>query len=78
MAVLSRGGICERASIDEVYLDITEAAAARLNKEGSVPVESLSEEARKTHILGLLEVSLCEFAGTFCGDHRCHLFMIGC
>lgn len=54
--VLSRGGICERASIDEVYLDITEAAAARLIK-GLPSLGTLSEEARKTHILGLEEVS---------------------
>ncbi|XP_024382887.1 DNA polymerase eta isoform X2 [Physcomitrium patens] len=52
--VLSRGGICERASIDEVYLDITEAAAARLIK-GLPSLGTLSEEARKTHILGLEE-----------------------
>lgn len=54
--MLSRGGVCERASIDEVYLDITEAAAARLLKDFPFTVESLSEEARKTHILGLEEV----------------------
>ena len=57
VAVLSRGGVCERASIDEVYLDITEAAAARLLNDPPLAVESLSEEACKTHVLGLQEVS---------------------
>ncbi|KAG0622952.1 hypothetical protein M758_3G136200 [Ceratodon purpureus] len=50
--VLSRAGVCERASIDEVYLDLTEAAAARLLKNPP-KFESLPEEALKTHILGL-------------------------
>lgn len=58
--MLSRVGICERASIDEVYLDITEAAAARLLKDFPFTVESLPEEARKAHILGLAEVHFCE------------------
>lgn len=56
VTVLSRAGVCERASIDEVYLDITEAAAARLHKDFPFAVDSLSEEARKTRILGLAEV----------------------
>lgn len=55
--MLSRGGLLERASIDEVYLDLTEAAAARLLNDPPLTVESLSEEARKTHILGLAEVT---------------------
>ena len=54
--MLSRGGVCERASIDEVYLDLTEAAAARLLKDPP-KLESLPEEALKTHILGLSEVT---------------------
>lgn len=53
--MLSRGGVCERASIDEVYLDITEAAAARLLKDFPFSPDSLSEEARKSHILGIDE-----------------------
>jgi DNA polymerase eta len=60
VTVLSRAGVCERASIDEVYLDITEAAAARLLKEFPFTVESLSDEARKTHVLGLAEVHFWE------------------
>lgn len=55
--MLSRGGLLERASIDEVYLDLTEAAAARLLNDRPLNVESLSEEVRKTHILGLAEVT---------------------
>jgi nucleotidyltransferase/DNA polymerase involved in DNA repair len=57
---LSRASICERASIDEVYLDITEDSAARLLKEFPFMVESISEEARKMHILGLVEVHFWE------------------
>jgi nucleotidyltransferase/DNA polymerase involved in DNA repair len=30
MSILSRESICERASIDEAYLDITEASARRV------------------------------------------------
>ncbi|KAG0553321.1 hypothetical protein KC19_12G002200 [Ceratodon purpureus] len=55
VTVLSRAGVCERASIDEVYLDITEAAAARLLKDFPFTIDSLSDEARKTRILGLAE-----------------------
>lgn len=54
--MLSRGGVCERASIDEVYLDLTEAAAARLLKDPP-KLGSLPEEALKTHILGLPQVT---------------------
>ncbi|KAI5072525.1 hypothetical protein GOP47_0012631 [Adiantum capillus-veneris] len=50
VTVLSRKGTCERASIDEVYLDITEASAALLFQE------PFSEEVLKSHILGLSEV----------------------
>jgi hypothetical protein len=45
VTVLSWAGVCERASIDEVYLDITEAAAARLLKE--FPFTRLSHFQRK-------------------------------
>lgn len=53
--MLSRGGVCERSSIDEVYLDLTESAAARLLKDPP-KLESLPEEALETHILGLPQV----------------------
>ncbi|CAM6037849.1 unnamed protein product [Sphagnum compactum] len=54
VAILSRMGTCERASVDEVYLDITEAAAARLLEDPPLS-QSLSEEAQRTHVLGLVE-----------------------
>jgi hypothetical protein len=56
VAILSRMGTCERASVDEVYLDITEAAAARLLEDPPLS-QSLSEEAQRTHVLGLVEGS---------------------
>jgi DNA polymerase eta len=56
VAILSRMGTCERASVDEVYLDITEAAAARLLEDPPLS-QSLSEEAQRTHVLGLVEVN---------------------
>eukprot|EP00250_Pteridium_aquilinum_P034599 c7805_g1_i1 orf=558-2945(-) len=49
--VLARKGTCERASIDEVYLDITEASAALSLQE------AFSEEVLKSHILGHSEVA---------------------
>jgi nucleotidyltransferase/DNA polymerase involved in DNA repair len=51
--VLSQASVCKRASIDEVYLDITEVLAVRLVKEFPFTVESLLEEAHKMHVLGL-------------------------
>lgn len=51
VAVLSRRGTCERASIDEVYLDITEAAAELLHQEPPYLMQSFSEDVLKTHIV---------------------------
>lgn len=51
VAVLSRKGTCERASIDEVYLDITEASGALSLQEPFI------EEVTKSHILGHSEVN---------------------
>ena len=68
--MLSRAGVCERASIDEVYLDLTEAAAARLLKNPP-KFESLPEEALKTHILGLPQVTaklLVRLVSIMCGS----------
>lgn len=53
VTVLSRRGRCERASIDEVYLDLTEAAEAMLTENPPESLETISEEALKSHILGL-------------------------
>lgn len=53
MSVLSSKGRCERASIDEVYLDLTEAAETMLTETPPESLEAISEEALKSHILGL-------------------------
>ncbi|KAH7352836.1 hypothetical protein KP509_19G066100 [Ceratopteris richardii] len=50
VAVLSRKGTCERASIDEVYLDITDACVA------SALEEQFSDDVLKSHVLGLSEI----------------------
>lgn len=44
---------CERASIDEVYLDLTEAAEKMLAETPPESLEAISEEALKSHVLGL-------------------------
>lgn len=57
--VLSRLGRCERTSIDEVYLDITEAAHSRLKEdEARGSLFSVSEEALKSHIVGLQDLGV--------------------
>ena len=56
VSILSRKGRCERASIDEVYLDLTDASEAMLAKTPPESVEIIDEEALKSHILGLNEV----------------------
>ncbi|KAL0363770.1 UNVERIFIED_CONTAM: DNA polymerase eta, partial [Sesamum calycinum] len=53
VSILSRKGRCERASIDEVYLDLTEAAEAMLAENPPERLEAISEEALKSHVLGL-------------------------
>ncbi|XP_011022338.1 PREDICTED: DNA polymerase eta isoform X2 [Populus euphratica] len=53
VSVLARKGRCERASIDEVYLDLTDSAEAMLRETPPESLESINEEARKSHILGL-------------------------
>ncbi|KAG6551273.1 hypothetical protein Mapa_007200 [Marchantia paleacea] len=51
--IFSRMGICERASIDEVYLDITEAAIVRLMHSPPYATDHYSAEILGTHIIGL-------------------------
>ncbi|XP_022146569.1 DNA polymerase eta [Momordica charantia] len=51
--VLSKKGRCERASIDEVYLDLTDAAEAMLLETPPESMEVIDVEALKSHILGL-------------------------
>ncbi|RVX02628.1 DNA polymerase eta [Vitis vinifera] len=47
-------GRCERASIDEVYLDLTDAAEAMLAEMPPESLEAIDEEALKSHVLGLM------------------------
>ncbi|KAL5773703.1 hypothetical protein ACOSQ2_013627 [Xanthoceras sorbifolium] len=53
VSILSRKGRCERASIDEVYLDLTDAAKAMLAENPPERLEAVDEDALKSHILGL-------------------------
>nr|XP_043634126.1 DNA polymerase eta [Erigeron canadensis] len=53
VSILSRKGRCERASIDEVYLDLTDAAERMLKETPLESLESISEEVLKSHVLGL-------------------------
>ncbi|KAI7755581.1 hypothetical protein M8C21_028789 [Ambrosia artemisiifolia] len=53
VSILARKGRCERASIDEVYLDLTEAAEAMLKETPLESLESIDEEVLKSHVLGL-------------------------
>lgn len=58
VAILSRRGRCERASIDEVYLDLTVAAEAMLADNPPECLETINEEVVKSHVLGLEEVDI--------------------
>uniref|UniRef100_A0A2P2IPL1 DNA polymerase eta n=1 Tax=Rhizophora mucronata TaxID=61149 RepID=A0A2P2IPL1_RHIMU len=53
VSILASKGRCERASIDEVYLDLTDAAEAMLIGNPPESWEAIEEEALKSHILGL-------------------------
>ncbi|XP_021608536.1 DNA polymerase eta isoform X3 [Manihot esculenta] len=53
VSILARKGRCERASIDEVYLDLTESAEAMLKESPPHSLEAIDEEALKSHVLGL-------------------------
>ena len=53
VSVLARKGRCERASIDEVYLDLTDAAETMLMEMPPETREDVEEEVLKSHVLGL-------------------------
>ncbi|XP_024011026.1 DNA polymerase eta isoform X2 [Eutrema salsugineum] len=53
VSILALSGKCERASIDEVYLDLTDAAESMLADAPPESLESIDEEALKSHILGM-------------------------
>ncbi|KAL2343599.1 hypothetical protein Fmac_004884 [Flemingia macrophylla] len=53
VSVLSQKGRCERASIDEVYLDLTHAAEAMLMETPPESMQDFEEEVLNSHVLGL-------------------------
>ncbi|KAJ1430498.1 UmuC domain [Sesbania bispinosa] len=53
VSVLAQKGRCERASIDEVYLDLTDAAQTMLMETPPESMEDFGEEVLKSHVLGL-------------------------
>ncbi|KAL1224003.1 DNA polymerase eta [Cardamine amara subsp. amara] len=53
VSILAQSGKCERASIDEVYLDLTDAAERMLADAPPESLESMDEEVLKSHILGM-------------------------
>jgi len=53
VSVLSQKGRCERASIDEVYLDLTHAAETMLMESSPESMQDFEEEVLKSHVLGL-------------------------
>ncbi|XP_042512206.1 DNA polymerase eta isoform X2 [Macadamia integrifolia] len=55
VSILSRKGRCERASIDEVYLDLTDAAETMLSENPPEMLEAVDDEVLKSHVLGLDE-----------------------
>lgn len=61
VAILSRKGRCERASIDEVYLDLTEAAEKMLSETPPESVKAIDDEVIKSHVLGLSAVRILHF-----------------
>ncbi|XP_072952423.1 DNA polymerase eta isoform X1 [Typha angustifolia] len=81
--ILAMRGKCERASIDEVYLDLTDAAKSMLLEIPSGMLESITEEALKSNILGLSsdsnnrERSLIEWFCRTDADHQEKLLACG-
>lgn len=53
VSILAKKGRCERASIDEVYLDLSEAAETMLAQTPPENIEEIDAEAVKSHVLGL-------------------------
>ncbi|MQM10747.1 hypothetical protein Taro_043648 [Colocasia esculenta] len=53
--ILATKGRCERASIDEVYLDLTDAAEQMLSETPPEKLEAIDEEALRSHVLGFSE-----------------------
>lgn len=62
VSILARTGRCERASIDEVYLDLTDAAETMLAETPPESLEVIDDEALKSHILALKHEVGCGFS----------------
>ncbi|KAF7120174.1 hypothetical protein RHSIM_Rhsim13G0134000 [Rhododendron simsii] len=83
VSILARKGRCERASIDEVYLDLTDAAEAMLAEAPPESLERIDEEALKSHVLGLnedgsnLKETVREWLQRSEADHRDKLLACG-
>ncbi|KAK1324412.1 hypothetical protein QJS10_CPA01g02312 [Acorus calamus] len=83
VSILARKGRCERASIDEVYLDLTDAAETMLSENPPVALEAIPEEVLKSHILGLSknggsgEVDVKQWLCRSDADHRDKLLACG-
>lgn len=58
VAILASKGKCERASIDEVYLDLTDAAKEMLLQAPPNSPDEIFMEAAKSNILGLPSVRM--------------------
>lgn len=59
VSILATKGRCERASIDEVYLDLTDAAESMLLETPDL-LEEIDEEVLKSHVLGVANVRYCQ------------------
>ncbi|RRT44030.1 hypothetical protein B296_00055476, partial [Ensete ventricosum] len=59
VSILATKGRCERASIDEVYLDLTDAAEMMLSETPPEVLDKIDEEVLKSHVLGLHVVRYC-------------------
>lgn len=66
VAILSRKGRCERASIDEVYLDLTDAAEKMLSETPPESLEVIDDEVIKSHVLGISAVRILQFHFSSC------------
>ncbi|KAK7839033.1 dna polymerase eta [Quercus suber] len=84
VSILARKGRCERASIDEVYLDLTDAAETMLAETPPESLEVINEEAIKSHVLGLnnedgidAKENVREWLSSSDADHRDKLLACG-
>lgn len=55
--ILARGGVCERASIDEAYIDVTEESQRRLRLAASGPLPEPPSFDR-IHVSGASQVGI--------------------